>query len=222
MTSPAGTQNFPQCINLEISGGGDARPTGIPATDFYTNDDPGIYINIHKHVDKYIIPGPPLWDGASSGPAPTPSGTAPAPSATGMPSPYGNGTDGGSASPSMKHQYASDDCDDDAQPTGGAASAGMTHKNTGAEDSHPAAVTQDAGAQETQPATAIKNASAQETEPTYDTKNTAVKSTSTASKRRKVKKALSGYSLRQLSAAVLRKVKYLTKAGKLHKRDFRV
>jgi hypothetical protein len=62
-----GPQHYPQCVTLEVSSSGTARPEGILATEFYQSDAPGIDYNIF--VDElalpYEIPGPPLIDGAA-------------------------------------------------------------------------------------------------------------------------------------------------------------
>lgn len=58
-----GAQNYPQCINLDITGSGSAVPSGEPATSFYTPEDPGILFNLYQAFDSYPIPGPELWQG---------------------------------------------------------------------------------------------------------------------------------------------------------------
>lgn len=79
--SANGAQNYVQCINLAVSGTGTAKPAGVPATSFYTVNDPGIVFNIYTTpVAPYTIPGPALWSGAVAiatqtiQPAPTTSG----------------------------------------------------------------------------------------------------------------------------------------------------
>ena len=62
----AGQQNcaqaYPQCINIEVTGGGSATPNGgEPATSFYTPTDPGILFNLYEDFSSYPIPGPPVW-----------------------------------------------------------------------------------------------------------------------------------------------------------------
>jgi len=82
-----GAQNYPQCFNLKVTGSGTANPEGVLGTALYTPEDAGIKVGIYSALgDSYEIPGPALWDGASSGS----SGPA-----------TGNSTSGsGSASPS--------------------------------------------------------------------------------------------------------------------------
>ena len=79
-----GAQNYPQCINLEVSGSGTENPTGTLGTELYKADDPSIVFNIYTQIDSYAIPGPTLWAGAA-GPAGGSAGgssSAAAPTAT--------------------------------------------------------------------------------------------------------------------------------------------
>ncbi|KAF2161393.1 lytic polysaccharide monooxygenase [Zasmidium cellare ATCC 36951] len=62
-----GAQNYPQCVNLEITGSGTDSPSGTLATTFYKEDDPGVLINIYTALSGYTIPGPALYSGAASG-----------------------------------------------------------------------------------------------------------------------------------------------------------
>ncbi|KAF3769733.1 family 61 glycoside hydrolase [Cryphonectria parasitica EP155] len=67
-----GAQNYPQCFNVWVSHGASntsnvtgtlgpvVNPRGIPATEFYHEDDPGILIDIYKNLTTYVIPGPTL------------------------------------------------------------------------------------------------------------------------------------------------------------------
>lgn len=61
-----GAQNYPQCINLEVTGSGTASPEGIAATAMYKKDDAGILVNIYTTGYEYQIPGPTLWSGAAA------------------------------------------------------------------------------------------------------------------------------------------------------------
>ncbi|KAK0382853.1 hypothetical protein NLU13_9735 [Sarocladium strictum] len=63
-------QMYPQCINLEITGSGTAKPAGVVATDLYTSSDPGIFFNPYTSNLKYTIPGP-ANSFANGGSAPT-------------------------------------------------------------------------------------------------------------------------------------------------------
>ncbi|KUJ23830.1 uncharacterized protein LY89DRAFT_712823 [Mollisia scopiformis] len=65
--STDGAQNYPQCINLEVTGSGTASPAGTLGESLYTETDPGILVNIYTTGLTYTIPGPTLWSGGSSG-----------------------------------------------------------------------------------------------------------------------------------------------------------
>lgn len=60
-----GTQLYPQCMNLEITGDGTESPEGVLGTELYTPTDPGILYNIYNDEASptYVIPGPPLYEG---------------------------------------------------------------------------------------------------------------------------------------------------------------
>lgn len=62
-----GAQNYPQCLNLKVTGGGSDSPSGTKGTALYKNTDAGILVNIYTSMDSYEIPGPALYSGASSG-----------------------------------------------------------------------------------------------------------------------------------------------------------
>jgi len=61
-----GAQNYPQCINLEITSAGTDNPEGILGEKLYTPDEPGILIDIYTSLSTYQIPGPTLYSGAVS------------------------------------------------------------------------------------------------------------------------------------------------------------
>lgn len=75
-----GAQNYPQCVNLEVTGSGTAAPAGVLGTALYTDQDPGILVNIYQSLSAYIVPGPTLYSGAISA-----SQTGAAPVATSAP-----------------------------------------------------------------------------------------------------------------------------------------
>nr|QDK56837.1 AA9 [synthetic construct] len=80
-----GAQNYPQCINLKVTGGGSDKPAGTLGTALYKNTDAGILVNIYQSLSSYDIPGPALYSGASSGSSNSggsASSSAAAPSAT--------------------------------------------------------------------------------------------------------------------------------------------
>ena len=88
-----GAQNYPQCINLEITGSGsDSLPSGTAGTSLYTSTDPGIFINIYYPVlTSYDIPGPELYSGAGGNTQPSVSASATSSASSGMPT-YTNAT----------------------------------------------------------------------------------------------------------------------------------
>ena len=62
-----GAQNYPQCFNLEVTGGGSDTPDGVAATALYSAQDAGILLNIYyPPLSSYAIPGPALYSGAVS------------------------------------------------------------------------------------------------------------------------------------------------------------
>lgn len=58
-----GAQNYPQCLNLKVTGGGSDVPTGTAGEKLYTDTDPGILVNIYTTISNYVIPGPELYSG---------------------------------------------------------------------------------------------------------------------------------------------------------------
>jgi hypothetical protein len=76
-----GSQPYPQCINLQVTGGGSDKPDGVLGTQLYKATDPGIKFNIYTsftNTNQYPVPGPTLYSGASGA-----GGVAP-PAATGI------------------------------------------------------------------------------------------------------------------------------------------
>ncbi|KAF5025085.1 hypothetical protein F66182_2854 [Fusarium sp. NRRL 66182] len=53
-----GAQNYPQCINLKVTGSGSKALNGGAFTQFYTPEDPGILFNLYQDFKSYPIPGP--------------------------------------------------------------------------------------------------------------------------------------------------------------------
>jgi cellulase len=64
--STNGAQAYPQCINLQITGSGSSKPSGVVGTKLYKSDDPGILFNIYTSPISYIVPGPTLIPGVAS------------------------------------------------------------------------------------------------------------------------------------------------------------
>ncbi len=52
-----GAQNYPFCFNLAISGSGTKSPEGMPATQLYKANDPGILYDLFTKHSTYVIPG---------------------------------------------------------------------------------------------------------------------------------------------------------------------
>lgn len=61
-----GAQNYPQCVNLQITGTGTATPSGTLGTALYQESEAGIIVNIYQSLSTYDIPGPTLYSGAIS------------------------------------------------------------------------------------------------------------------------------------------------------------
>ncbi|KAE8381844.1 glycosyl hydrolase family 61-domain-containing protein [Aspergillus bertholletiae] len=61
-----GAQNYPQCINLQVTGSGTASPSGTLGTALYKDTDPGIYVDIWQSISSYTIPGPSLYSAGSA------------------------------------------------------------------------------------------------------------------------------------------------------------
>lgn len=84
-----GAQFYPSCVQVEVSGSGSAVPDqGFDFNVDYTYEDPGIVFNLYGDYSSYEIPGPEVWNAASSGgSSPVESGAsstdAAAPTATG-------------------------------------------------------------------------------------------------------------------------------------------
>ncbi|TVY41616.1 Endoglucanase [Lachnellula subtilissima] len=58
-----GAQNYPFCLNIDVTGSGTANPEGTLGVDLYNENDPGIYFNPYVTLTNYTIPGPALWTG---------------------------------------------------------------------------------------------------------------------------------------------------------------
>ncbi|KAB8074856.1 glycoside hydrolase [Aspergillus leporis] len=59
-----GAQNYPQCLNIKVTGGGNASPAGTAGEALYKNTDPGILFNLYGDLSGgYPMPGPELFSG---------------------------------------------------------------------------------------------------------------------------------------------------------------
>ncbi|KAE8315324.1 Glycosyl hydrolase family 61 [Aspergillus parasiticus SU-1] len=88
-----GAQNYPQCLNFKVTGGGSDKPEGTLGTALYKDTDPGIEINIYQTLSSYTIPGPALYTGSSS------SGSSGSGSSSAAPSPTASASASATAAP---------------------------------------------------------------------------------------------------------------------------
>lgn len=80
VNSARGAQFYPSCVQFEVTGSGSAVPDqNFNFNTGYTYSDPGIVFNLYSAFTSYKIPGPAVWNAASSGSGSTP---APAPTTT--------------------------------------------------------------------------------------------------------------------------------------------
>lgn len=57
-----GAQNYPQCVNVKVTNGGSASPSGTKGTSLYQADAPGILVDIYSKIKNYVMPGPPMYN----------------------------------------------------------------------------------------------------------------------------------------------------------------
>ncbi|KAL4885395.1 endo-beta-1,4-glucanase D [Aspergillus karnatakaensis] len=75
-----GAQLYMECVQVTVTSDGTTTlPEGVSIPGVYTAEDPGILFDIYNAFDSYPIPGPAVWDGASSGGG---SGSSPTTSAS--------------------------------------------------------------------------------------------------------------------------------------------
>lgn len=75
-----GVQPYVGCVELTISGSGNASPRGVSFPGYYKNTDPGMLMSVYQPFSKYIIPGPAVYvpsSSSTSSPTSTPSTPAP-------------------------------------------------------------------------------------------------------------------------------------------------
>ncbi|KAG8869319.1 Esterase/lipase/thioesterase, partial [Tulasnella sp. 332] len=65
-------QFYPECAQIQVVGGGTLAPTAAELVSFpgaYSQNDPGINLDVYSAAAQtqttYVIPGPPLYAGAS-------------------------------------------------------------------------------------------------------------------------------------------------------------
>ncbi|KAL4794123.1 glycosyl hydrolase family 61-domain-containing protein [Aspergillus venezuelensis] len=78
-----GAQLYMECVQFTVtSDGASTLPEGVSLPGAYAADDAGILFDIYNSFDNYPIPGPAVWDGASSGGSGSGSGSSSTASAT--------------------------------------------------------------------------------------------------------------------------------------------
>lgn len=82
-----GAQFYMECVHIKVEGSGTATlPAGVSFPGAYKATDPGVLFDIYAGKTSYPMPGPAVWNGASSsgnsGSAPKPATSAPAATAT--------------------------------------------------------------------------------------------------------------------------------------------
>ncbi|KAL6707405.1 hypothetical protein ACN47E_004184 [Coniothyrium glycines] len=72
-----GAQFYMECVHVKVTGSGSASlPAGVAIPGAYKATDAGVLFDIYSGFSSYPIPGPKVWNGASSGSSPaTPTTT---------------------------------------------------------------------------------------------------------------------------------------------------
>lgn len=74
-----GAQFYMECVQIKVTSSGTTTlPAGVAIPGAYSANDPGVLFDLYNGFTSYTIPGPAVWNGASSGG----SGSSPAPSAS--------------------------------------------------------------------------------------------------------------------------------------------
>ncbi|KAJ2775615.1 hypothetical protein H4R18_005964 [Coemansia javaensis] len=77
--TPDGTQFYPGCAHITVTGGGSTPlPKGVAIPGVYTETDPGILYKRPKNGDNsgYVIPGPPVYVSKGAGSNPSQNNTS--------------------------------------------------------------------------------------------------------------------------------------------------
>ncbi|KAJ2609709.1 hypothetical protein H4S08_003935 [Coemansia sp. RSA 1365] len=61
-----GAEIFPNCVQIRVSGGGSAKPSGVAIPGVYKEDDPGILFDLEADFTTYTIPGPKVYEPKST------------------------------------------------------------------------------------------------------------------------------------------------------------
>ncbi|KAF2630107.1 carbohydrate-binding module family 1 protein [Macroventuria anomochaeta] len=71
-----GAQFYMECVHIKVEGSGTAQlPAGVSFPGAYKATDAGVLFDIYSGFTSYPMPGPKVWDGASSGSTPAPATT---------------------------------------------------------------------------------------------------------------------------------------------------
>ncbi|KAK4237157.1 glycosyl hydrolase family 61-domain-containing protein [Achaetomium macrosporum] len=82
-----GAQFYPSCVQVEVTSGGSAVPNeNFDFNTGYTYSDRGIVFNLYGSFSSYPIPGPAIWNAASSGGSSGGASSSAAPAPTSAPS----------------------------------------------------------------------------------------------------------------------------------------
>ncbi|KAJ5620086.1 hypothetical protein N7510_004070 [Penicillium lagena] len=90
--SKNGAQNYPQCLNLKVTGGGSDSPSGTLGTELYKDTDPGILVDIWQSLSTYVIPGPALYTASAGGATTTTTAASVSATATATSTPAASAT----------------------------------------------------------------------------------------------------------------------------------
>ncbi|KAI5854242.1 glycosyl hydrolase family 61-domain-containing protein [Tricharina praecox] len=64
--SSGGAQHYVSCMQLKVTGGGSANPSGVAFPGGYSLTDPGILFNLYGSYTTYTVPGPAVYTGGAS------------------------------------------------------------------------------------------------------------------------------------------------------------
>ncbi|KAH8684226.1 glycosyl hydrolase family 61-domain-containing protein [Tricladium varicosporioides] len=68
VNSARGAQFYMECVQVTVTGSGTTElPAGVAIPGAYSYSDPGVLFNLYGSFTSYTIPGPAVWDAASSG-----------------------------------------------------------------------------------------------------------------------------------------------------------
>ncbi|GKZ35156.1 hypothetical protein AbraIFM66950_005708 [Aspergillus brasiliensis] len=71
-----GAQNYPQCLNLKVTGSGSSTYSGTKGEALYKDTDAGILVNIYQSLSSYDIPGPAMYNATGSSSSSSASSTS--------------------------------------------------------------------------------------------------------------------------------------------------